>query len=60
MGEKRGRPAKEFSRDHRCEVRLSVGDMYTLKYIMEKTGKTKSEIFREALKMEYERVRESD
>ncbi len=60
MREKRGRPAKEFSRDYRCEVRLSVGDMYTLKYIMEKTGKTKSEIFREALKMEYERVRKSD
>lgn len=60
MGERRGRPVKEFSREYRCEVRLSVGDVYTLKYIMEKTGKNKSEIFRDALKLEYEKLRKAD
>ena len=60
MGEKRGRPTKEFSRDYRCEVRLSVGDVYTLRYIMDKTGKNKSEIFREALRLVYEKLRKAD
>ena len=39
MSKKKGRPKKEISKDYRLNVRLSIGDASTLKYISEQTGK---------------------
>lgn len=47
MSKKKGRPKKEISKDYRLNVRLSIGDASTLKYISEQTGKNVSEIVRD-------------
>ena len=46
---KRGRPLKENARKVRLDVRLSEEDMEIIDEIMEKTGKTKSDIIRTSL-----------
>lgn len=60
MSKKKGRPKKDFAREYQYRVRLSLGDIYTLEYIQEVTGKTKAEIFRDGLKAEYEKARRLD
>ena len=60
MSKKRGRPKKDFPREYQYRVRLSLGDIYTLEYIQEVTGKTKAEIFRDGLKAECEKARQLD
>lgn len=50
----------DFAREYQYRVRLSLGDIYTLEYIQEVTGKTKAEIFRDGLKAEYEKARRLD
>ena len=47
MSKKKGRPKKDISKEYRLNVRLSIGDASTLKYISEQTGKNVSEIVRE-------------
>ena len=39
MSKKKGRPKKDISKEYRLNVRLSIGDASTLKYISEQTGK---------------------
>lgn len=60
MSKKKGRPKKDFAREYQYRVRLSLGDIYTLEYIQEVTGKAKAEIFRDGLKAEYEKARRLD
>lgn len=60
MSKKKGRPRKEFPREYQYRIRLSLGDIYTLEYIQDVTGKTKAEIFRDGLQSEYEKARRLD
>ncbi len=51
-----GRPKLEDSRDNQYRVRLNDSEDEMLEYASEKTGKTKSDIFRQALKDYYNRL----
>lgn len=53
----RGRPKKEDSRDKQYRVRLNNEEEEMLSYTSGLTGKQKSEIFRQALKDYYNKVR---
>lgn len=60
MSKKKGRPKKEISKDYRLNVRLSIGDASTLKYISEQTGKNVSEIVRGGIESEYRKLMKWD
>ena len=54
MIKRRGRPKSVLTKSDRLEIRLSKEQSYWLRYIMNKTEKTKSQIVIEAIKMMYE------
>lgn len=60
MSKKRGRPKKDIPKEYRLNVRLSIGDASTLKYIIEQTGKNVSEIVRDGIKSEYRKLMKWD
>lgn len=53
---KKGRPTVENAKNKRVNIRLSDGDIYSLKFIQDITGKTKADIFRDGLRNEYEKA----
>ena len=57
---KRGRPKKIGSKKERLEVRLSDKDSDLLNYLCCQTGKNKTDIVRESLKMYSNLVKYSD
>ena len=56
MGKKKGRPKKEMPKEFGYYLRLSVGDVYTLNYISEITGKSKAQILRDGIKDQYKKA----
>lgn len=53
---KKGRPTVENAKNKRVNIRLSDGDIYSLKFIQDIMGKTKADIFRDGLRNEYEKA----
>lgn len=51
--DKRGRPAKEDGKTKTLKVRLTDSEEEKLLYLSMETGRTKSEIIRDGLKMVY-------
>ena len=52
----RGRPKLGSCKENRSTIRMSDTDTTKLEYIMEKTGKTKTDIFLDALRNYYNLV----
>ena len=52
-----GRPCKDETKNSQYRLRMSADEMAMLEYIAEKTGKPKSDILRESLKMKYNLVK---
>lgn len=50
---KRGRPCTDDARKNQYRLRMTDDELDMLDYIVEKTGKTKAEILREALRSSY-------
>lgn len=55
MNNKRGRPKSFLTKTDILSVRLSKEQLYWLNCIINKTGKTKSQIISEAIKIMYDR-----
>ena len=53
MNNKRGRPKSFLTKTDRLEVRLSKEQVYWLNYLINKSGKSKSQIVAEAIKKLY-------
>lgn len=60
MSKKKGRPKKELAKEFGYYLRLSIGDVYTLDYIQEITGKSKAQILRDGIKDQYRKAIEYD
>ena len=54
MNNKRGRPKSFLTKTDRLEVRLSKEQVYWLNYLINKSGKSKSQIVAEAIKKLYD------
>ena len=52
-----GRPTTDPRGTNRTGVRLTESDMEKLKYCVEETGKTKTEIIREGIDLVYQKVK---
>ena len=50
---KRGRPCKDGSKKRRFEIRLDEKNREMLEFLAEKTGKTKTDIMTNGLRMYY-------
>lgn len=53
MGEKRGRPPKEKSKNSRFEVRMTPEQMAQLDRLSTETGETKTDVLMKALDIYY-------
>lgn len=50
----RGRPHKEVTRDVTFNIRLTAEEAETLTNLSERTGQTKSEVFRKAMEVYFD------
>ncbi len=50
---RRGRPSSDRRKDSRCSVRLSNNQSEMLDYIIANTGKSKTDVLIDGLKMQY-------
>lgn len=50
----RGRPPKEVTRDVTFKIRLTVEEAEILTNLSERTGRTKSEVFRKAIEVYFD------
>lgn len=57
MSKKRGRPVTDGAKSNRCEVRMTDEELEQLEYMIDKTGLTKTEVVRNALKMYHNLVK---
>ena len=53
MGKKRGRPIKQDAKRKKISVRVEGTDVEKLDFLVNETGMTYTEVFKEGLKMTY-------
>ena len=54
MDKRRGRPKEFMTKDDRVTIRLTKEELYWLNCLIDKTGKSKSKLFTEAIKIMYD------
>lgn len=57
MPKERGRPPIDGSKKNRCEIRMTDEEVEQLEFMTDKTGLTKTEVVRNALKMYHNLVK---